>query len=468
MKSNARSIQIIFLAACAALLAACAAPSVHDAPPPIIFVHGNGDSAAIWYPTLWRFESNGWPRERLFAVDLPYPLARNDDSKPQVGRTSALENRQNLAAEVDRVRHLTGASKVVLVGNSRGGNTIRDYIRNGGGVSVVSQAILGGVPNHGVWAGDFGPGSEFNGNGPFMKALNTPQGPDGLEITPGVAFLTLRSDSNDKYAQPDGRWIGQPKMRTNVGFDGPELKGAKNVVLPGLDHRETAFHPLAFVQTYRFITGRLPERVSIAPEDNIVLDGRITGFIGNDQTNLPLAGATLQIFETSRDTGERLGAAVHSKTVGTDGEWGPFAAKLNMPYEFVIHAEGYAMTHIYHSSFLRSSNIIHMRPARIVDADRDATSVVTMIRPSGYFGLGRDVMSLDGKIPPGVPPGVPGVASAKLKLHEDAPRPVVAEFDGERIVVRSWPIKENHLVFAEFHPNSRAINGPVTVSGLKR
>src|SRR4029450_8349348 len=27
--------------------------------PPILFVHGNGDHAALWVTTLWRMESNG-------------------------------------------------------------------------------------------------------------------------------------------------------------------------------------------------------------------------------------------------------------------------------------------------------------------------------------------------------------------------------------------------------------------------
>ena len=46
---------------------------------PIVFVHGNGDTAALWTTTIWRFESNGWPRERMSAVDLVYPTARNED-----------------------------------------------------------------------------------------------------------------------------------------------------------------------------------------------------------------------------------------------------------------------------------------------------------------------------------------------------------------------------------------------------
>lgn len=453
MTSSSRRLFFRTLIAVAAgIIAGCAAVASGDSNPPIIFVHGNGDNAALWYPTVWRFESNGWPRERLFAVDLPYPLARVEDAKPQVGRSSADENMRNLAAEVARVRKLTGAEKVVLVSNSRGGYAIRDYIRSGGGAALVSRAILGGAPNHGVWAGDFLPGSEFNGNGPFLTGLNSPQGPGGLEITPDVAFLTLRSDNYDKYAQPDGRWIGQPKMATNVPYDGPALKGAENVVLPGRDHRETSYHPDAFAQTWRFITGRFPERTSIAPESAVVLDGRITGFLGNDPTNLPLPGASIEIYETSSQTGERIGAAVHTKTVGEDGQWGPFSAKPEVQYEFVIRAEGYAITHIYHSPFPRSSNLMHFRPARIADADRGAGSVVTMVRPRGYFGVGRDVMSLDGHSPPpGVPDGVAGVDRSKITLHDAQVRSVTAVFNDERIVVRSWPLKENHLVFAEFH-----------------
>jgi triacylglycerol lipase len=436
----------------ALLLAGCAGMGQREAHPPIIFVHGNGDSSAIWYPTVWRFESNGWPRDRLFAPDLPYPLARDDNAKPQEGRSSAAEYRDSLVAEIDRVRKLTGAQKVVLVGLSRGGYPIRDYIRNGGGRATVSHAILGGTPNHGVWAGDYNPGSEFNGKGPFLAALNSPQGPDGMEVTPGVAFMTLRSDRLDKFAQPDGRWIGQPKLQTNVTADGPALKGAENVVLPGRDHREVALHPEAFVPAYRFVTGKSPARTDIAPEASIVLDGRITGFVGSSQTNLPLAGAALEIYETSSQTGERTGAAVHARTVGADGRWGPFNARPGAYYEFVIRADGYATTHIYRSPFPRSTAILHMRPGRLVPADKDAASVITMNRPRGYFGVGRDRMSLDGRSPPpGLPPGVPGLSTSTLRLTDAGVRSVAAEFEGERIVVRSWPAKENRVVFAEFH-----------------
>ena len=141
--------RLLIASATSAVLAACATGSSAP-PPPIVFVHGNGDNAALWTTTLWRFESNGWPRARLHAVDIPYPLSREDDTKPQEGRSSTADNMAYLSAEVDQVLRATGARQVVLIANSRGGNAIRNYIYNGGGSSRVSHAILGGTPNHGV------------------------------------------------------------------------------------------------------------------------------------------------------------------------------------------------------------------------------------------------------------------------------------------------------------------------------
>ena len=441
------------VAASTLFVAACAGVAPRESSyPPVVFVHGNMHTAALWTTTVWRFESNGWPRERLFALDIAYPTARNEDTKPQEGRSSTAEHTAQVAAEVERVRKLTGAERVVLVGNSRAGNAIRDYIRNGAGKATVSHAILGGTPNHGVWTGDYLPESEFNGAGPFLTALNSPQGPDGLEVTPGIAYMTIRSDNQDKYTQPDGRWIGQPKLQTNASHDGPALKGAENVVLPGADHLEISCGHEAFVHTYRFITGHLPARTDIVPEPTIVLDGKVNGFLGATPTNLAVPNAVVEIFEVSSRTGERLGGPAHAKVVASDGMWGPFTAKPDAFYEFVIRADGYAITHIYRSPFPRSSNLVHLRPGRLTDADKNSTSVVVMNRPRGYLGVGRDRMSLDGKSPPpGLALGVPGETQSTLRLTEPSMRSVMAEFNGERIVARTWPARENHLVREELH-----------------
>ena len=86
-----RRLLLAAAAAGAACLFACATRPGADLPP-IVFVHGNGDTAALWMTTIWRFESNGWPRERLHAIDMPYPLARDDDAKEQPGRSSTAEH----------------------------------------------------------------------------------------------------------------------------------------------------------------------------------------------------------------------------------------------------------------------------------------------------------------------------------------------------------------------------------------
>ena len=437
------------------VLAACTTAPVAELPTPIVFMHGNGDTAALWTTTQWRFESNGWPRERLYAVDVPYPQSRDDDTQPQDGRTSAAENRRYLAAEVDKVLAATGAKQVVLIANSRGGNAVRDYIANGG-VAKVSHAILGGTPNHGVWAdATVRPNNEFNGAGSFLMGLNNGLTMNGLEVTPGPKWLTIRSDNNDKYAQPDGVWIGAKGTPTHVSFDGPALKGAENVVIAGIDHRETAFGPKAFEAMFRFLTGKPPVSLKVAPESTVVLGGKLSGYgVGNQNgtapSNLPMAGATVEVYATNPATGERLGAAVHRKVTGDDGQWGPFKADAQARYEFVIAANGYATTHIYRSPFPRSSNIVNLRAERMADTDKGAAAVVTLTRPRGYFGLPRDSISLDGQSPPpGVPQGTAGVSNSKLKLTGGAGRAVAGEFNGERIVGRAWPAANNEVVLLE-------------------
>ena len=450
---------LLGVAASALLLAACATGPTLEEAPPIVFVHGNGDTAALWQTTLWRFESNGWPRERLHAIEMPYPLGRDDDSKLQPGRSSTAEHMAFLKAEVDKVLKSTGASKLVLFGNSRGGNAIRNYIQNSAGATTVSHAILGGTPNHGIWSiKGFREENEFAGTGAFLTALNAPKNARGDEVSAAVKWLTIRSDNNDKYAQPDGLWIGAKGTATNVGYDGPELKGATNVVIPRADHRETAYSPAAFDAAYRFITGKAPRTLAIEAQPTLVLNGNITGkgvksddpSSGSGANNLPIPGASIEIFATDASTGARLGKAVHSKRVGADGEWGPFAAQGGVQYEFVVSAPGYATTHLYRSAFPRASAIVHLRPERLSEAEKSAQSVVTFFRPRGYFDAQRDQMRFDGQSAlPGVPAAGAGVASSKIVLTQPGLRPISAEFNGERLTGQTWPASENRAVVLE-------------------
>jgi pimeloyl-ACP methyl ester carboxylesterase len=426
------------------MLMSAGAARAADAPIPIVFVHGDSDFAASWETTIWRFESNGYPRDRLFAISFTDPQARDDNSKEQPNRSSTDDNLKELSAFVDKVLKQTGSDKVALVALSRGGYSVRNYIANGGGAKVA-KAVLGGTPNHGVWAMTaFAPGMEYNGTGPFLTKLNS----GASEAPEGVPTLTLRSDGYDLYAQPDAAYLGKPGVPTGVDAKGPELKGATNLVLDRVDHRGTALSPRAFAEIYTFITGKAPARVAITPEAEVTLNGRVTGVVGGVVTNRPIEGAKVEVYATDPETGARKGAALLTKTVGADGVWGPLKTDSVTTLEFVITADGQPTTHIYRSPIPRSFDAFDLRPS-IVAPDADAAAVILLKRPRGYLGMPRDVILLDGQKPADIPPGVPAVWSTKLKLAAVEDRPIVTEFNEERIVVRAWPAKEGHITIAE-------------------
>ncbi|MBX9698192.1 MAG: hydrolase [Acetobacteraceae bacterium] len=418
------------------------------APIPILFLHGNGDHAALWMTTLWRFESNGWPRDRLRAVNLPDPLARDDDAVPQPNRSSSTEQTVRVADLVRDVLAETGAPRLALVGNSRGGNPIRDFVAHAGGASLVSHAVLCGTPNRGVFDWPERRNSEFNGRGDFLRRLNGGES----DVVPGTAFLTLRSDNNDLYAQPRAIWnAAAPDRATGTDTDGPALRGATNLVLPGLDHREVAYHARAFAEIFGFIAGRAPERLSVTPELSPMLDGLVTGVVAGQATNRPVAGAEVQVFRTDPETGARLTEVMPRRTTGADGRWGPLRVAADWTLEFVLAVPGFPVAHIHRGPFPRGSSVVHLRPPRpLTELDRAAGGTLLFTRPRGYFGLPRDALLLDGRTPPEVPRGIARSALATLRMPPDAlGRPIPCLFNKERIIARAWPAAENRISVAE-------------------
>ncbi len=334
--------------------------------PAVVFVHGNGDDAAKWVPIIWLFESNGYPADRLFAIRFVDPTGRADDSKPEPFKSSTIDEASDLSAFVARVLLETKSSKVALVGSSRGGMTIRNYIRNAGGAAVVSHAILAGAPNHGVVMMDGLPNMEFNGKGNYLKQLNA-----GSEVVDGVRFLTLRSDHFDKYAQPGGG-----------GLEGPALQGAENVVIPGLDHRELAFQPKAFAEMYKFLTGRAPARLDVEGQAEPVVSGIQTGFGNGVPTNRPLAGVHFRVFALRADSAERVGPAILDIVTNETGAWGPLKINPATRYEFLLEKDGRSVAY-FRAPIPRSTTLMNLRfePAR----KGDGSLSVLASRPQGYL-----------------------------------------------------------------------------------
>ena len=413
---------------------------------PIVFVHGNGDWAALWSTTIWRFESNGYDADRLFAVNMANPSAPGDDTKAEENRSSTIDQAAQLASFVTRTLLSTGEDKVILVGSSRGGNTIRNYVKFAGGYTNTAMAVLCGTPNHGVYAAPVALNSEWNGMGNFLARLNAVS-----EVYPAVQFVTTRSDKNDKYAQPTGEFIGRPGKPTGVDNTGPELRGAFNIVLPGLDHRELAFHKLAFNEIFQVITGRAPAKLDIISEKKPVINGIISGSANGSYTNLPLAGATVAVYAVDPSTGERQADALLTKTTGVDGVWGPLNADPTAYYEFVVNAENYPTTRFYLTPFPRSCRYFHFRLSPLPDGHKEAGADVTLYRPRGYLGQGRDIFLIDGKVPEGVNPGVPGTESATVSYPVGTSSAVKVVLNEEAVTVKVNPADKNHKIIALFH-----------------
>lgn len=413
-------------------------PSSHI---PIVFVHGDSDTAAHWIAQFWRFRQAGWPASHLLAADFPHPGAPLDDGVVEENRSTTTELALQLRDLVARLTAETGFDKIALIGSSRGCNTIRNYLRNFGGAPHVETIILCGGVHHGVMVNPNGSlGSEFNGAGHFLSGLNM-----GLEVMEGVRTVTIRSDKYDLYNQPMGDWIGLPGIPVGGHPDGAALDGAENLVIPGADHREVAFSETAFAMMIRVLTGRTGVPTPIMPEPAPALNGKVTGWANERPTNLPLTGARLRIYATNPVDGERQGDTVHDTTIGADGYWGPFTAVAGQTYEFEITADGYPVHHIYRSAFARSFDYLNLRLYPSL-AEENEIAVVNMMRPRGYFGTRRDVIELGGETAPGIADTeVPGIWQTHVPAL--AGTTVTGRFNGEVIVARVWPA--DHTVWIE-------------------
>jgi len=435
--------RLLAAALCGVALWAAALP----AQSPIIFVHGNGDHAGLWDTTIWRFESNGYPDSLLYAVDLPNPLASGRFTVSELNRSTPEEQTAALAGYVSRVLMRTGAKSVVLVGSSRGGMTIRNYVRFGGGAAHVSHAILSGAPNHGVFAlAQLQPESEFNGAGPYLRALN-----DGDEVVAGVRFLTIRSDNNDKFAQADGAALGMPGVSTNVDARGPALRGAHDVVLSGADHREVAFSDRAFAAMFEFIMGRAPARTRISTDSVAMLDGLVSGTVNGGPTNLALAGASVRVYRVDPATGARIGDVMHSRATDHTGRWGPFRADPAHHYEFEIAPlDSSVLLHVFRAPFPRGTNYVNFRLPSPPAARTDSTSVL-LLRPRGYLGQGRDTVQVDGIPAVDIPPGVATIDRVVRWVPSGAARSITLRLNGETITVQTRPADARRTIVAEFN-----------------
>lgn len=126
-----------------------------------------------------------------------------------------------LAAEVERVRSITGAERVMVVGHSMGGLVARYYVQRLGGDAAVDTVITLGTPHRGTYAAHLAPGAagpQMRPGSPILRVLEESARPTA------VRWIAVYSDLDLLILPAVSAKLVHPALR------------AHNVKVPDLGH----------------------------------------------------------------------------------------------------------------------------------------------------------------------------------------------------------------------------------------
>jgi pimeloyl-ACP methyl ester carboxylesterase len=336
----------VVAAALALTVLAVAAPAANAGPylkdvNPIIFVHGFAGSASQFESQAMRFTSNGYRHQYIKALEY--------DS------TFSLNTTADVFAKLDQLiaqaKEETGRDKVDVLGHSLGTTLMHGYL-----ASPARAANVGHYVNI--------------------------DGAQSASPPGGVPTLAL--------------WAGR-------GTPGRQIGGATNVTLPNQTHVQSATSAQAFVEMYKFFTGKEPDNdIAPDPNDHITLAGRATIF----PQNIGAGGTTLEIWEVDGSTGEREGQhPLAIRAIGPDGSWGPIQALAGRHYEFALLRPGGATHHFYYEPFPRSDRFVRLLTSvpnqgleALVDRSPNHSSLIVTRNKElwGDQGAENDVVEING------------------------------------------------------------------------
>lgn len=159
------------------------ARAAHD---PILFVHGWRGDAEQWRLMMARFRADGWSERELFAWTF------------DTGESNAV-TAARIAARIDQILVVTGASRVDVVAHSMGALSTRYYLKELDSAGKVDAWVAIGAPNHGTPAAEWCFSTacrEMRPGSAFLAALNA-----GDE-TPGAARYATWSSPCDEIIRP--------------------------------------------------------------------------------------------------------------------------------------------------------------------------------------------------------------------------------------------------------------------------
>jgi Alpha/beta hydrolase domain/Lipase C-terminal domain/Lipase (class 2) len=322
------------------------AGSRHHPPRPngIIFVHGGAGSGAQFESQKLRFTGNGYPGQLVTVLEYDSTFSIN----------SMADVHAKLDELVADLKEATRRPQVDILGHSLGTTVMHAYLSTPERAANVAHYV------------------NIDGR--------TSAAPPG-----GVPTLAL--------------WAG-------LGAPGRSIGGATNVTLPNQTHVQAATSPEAFVEMYKFFTGKEPRTNRIVRSHSpwITVAGRAVIF----PQNTGVEGAKLELWRVSGSSGRRESSRpVASRTLDEDGAFGPIWIRRGKHYEFTIVRPGARTHHFYYEPFQRSDHLVRLLTSvpggGVTDGPlipkSDHHSQLTILRYKelwGDQGDGSDVLAING------------------------------------------------------------------------
>ncbi|RJQ74582.1 MAG: alpha/beta hydrolase [Desulfobacteraceae bacterium] len=300
---------------------------------PIVFVHGFNGSAAQYETQALRWASN----------DYPKPVTGID-------RSGADQNAQ-LDDFIDDIRDQTGDSRVYVVAHSAGTFIMAQYLNSSPERAARVAKYIG------------------------IDGLSTADCPGGV-------------DENGDWNVPCmGIWArGNPDRMV-----GPDY----NVQFAEQGHTQSVGSEESFIEQYKFFTGKEPKTTSILAEH----PGRvkIAGRALNYPVNTGIEGATLQLWNVNRITGERKSPRPEAEVIlDATGNFGPWRVDGRQRYEINVirpSDEGPRQNHFYYEPFIRSNHLLRLNISPIGSALSEAIVAnsgphtgVSVVRQKEWWG----------------------------------------------------------------------------------
>ena len=283
---------------------------------PIVFVHGQNGAGDQFERQWMHFTSNGYPPSWIVPFDYNTAVrsGMRRGERPEGPYKSGTTD--DLDALIDAVRERTGFDKINLAGHSRGTSESAAYLSDPKRAAKIAHyASIGG-------------GDATNPNG-----------------VPSIAISGMGDFRPGPAASNGGKVGWMPAYQ---------------------DHVMVCTSDESFWELFTFFNdGEKPGTLKMVAEERPQVGGYVKSYIHN----MPLEGATVEVWEVHPKTGIRTAKKpLVTCDVNAHGQWGPFSARPGQPYEFIVHGTAAERPpRFFRTPFIHSDQMVYFRIAANAD-----------------------------------------------------------------------------------------------------